>query len=96
MTVKEFKQCAHFGDKPMTTKELYQQMLETINALEGIGVNTAFYRRALSQLCEQLCKEQREICADPESEHNKVMIEDVAGDIFIRESDILNAPMPEL
>jgi len=50
----------------------------------------------MKMFCDQLCREQREICADADADHNKVMIEDVAGDLYIRQSDILNAPMPEI
>lgn len=76
----------------MTAKEMSE---DAFDFKEGYEMYR-FTEESFKDFCEQLCREQREICADAEAGHNLVMIEDVAGDLFMRQNDILNAPMPEL
>jgi hypothetical protein len=75
----------------MTAKQLKAKLIEQIE----LG-NPDAAKVLLMQYETQLCREQREICAD-ESDKNAVIDETVKPkQIFVDKEDVLNAKMPEI
>jgi hypothetical protein len=79
----------------MTAKEWRNHLKSMVNECAHGTATQAEVGRTIVMFANQLCKEQREACADPLN--SKVSILDSITDkTYISEDDIKNAPIPEI